>query len=101
MRSIKNFIGVNPASIIKWEQSLGTKLVVINTGLEEYNQLKTTLNWLPNIDTSLDQVISKLHDGTHYYIVMISDYSSLDHCIQLIRDREKISDKVEISIVDG
>lgn len=97
MRSINNENGVSHENISKWQSTLGTKVAFLQNDNDEYDLLKSELDWLPNIDSSKEQIITKLHEGVHYYILIISDYDSINDGLQIIHDKEKIKIGVEVN----
>lgn len=97
MRSINDEKGVDHDNISRWKRSLGTKVAILQKDGDEYARLKAKLDWLPNIDSSKEQIITKLHKGVHYYILIISDYDSINDGLLIIHDKEKIKMELEIS----
>ena len=98
MRSINDEEGVNGNNISSWNNTLGTKIAILQKDSDEYAQLKEKLDWLPTIESSKEQIITKLHEGNHYYILIISDYNSIDDGLQIIHDKEKI--KIELEVIE-
>ena len=98
MRSINDEETINSNNISSWTNTLGTKVAILQKDSDEYAQLKEKLDWLPNINGSKEQIITKLHEGNHYYILIISDYNSIDDGLQIIHDKEKI--KIELEVIE-
>jgi len=95
MRSIQEFESLDEQNFTDWQNTLGTKMVIIDTKSKGYDFVKQKIDWLPKMDDAKDVLLTNMVNGEQYYILVVSDFEAVEKAFKLLAERKKIKNKLE------
>ena len=98
MRTIKDFNQIDEQNFNDWKDKLGTKMAIVDINSKSYEFLRTKMTWLPKVDKKKELLITKIIEGEHYYIILVSNHEQLGKAFELMNEKGKIKTALEETI---